>query len=129
MSDQENTFRPDMAALSRELGEAPTPMPVSKPEDYAPKRHPWRDARDPVSTSLAAQIAELDPLMERFDKAIDRLRLIHDRVAGPRSVPSHEVGKTPTQDSLLASVRSKRDRLTRLLDQLDRELGSLEECL
>jgi hypothetical protein len=124
MSDQDSTFRPDMNALSRELGQAPPPMPVSKPEDYAPKR-----VRDPASTSLAARIAELDPLMERFDKALDRLRLIHDRVAGPRSVPSHEGGKTPTQDSLLASVRSKRDRLTRLLDQLDRELGSLEECL
>lgn len=79
--------------------------------------------------TIEAAIDAFDPVLGRLETLANRASNCSDRILGGRPTGVEAAEKPPTPNHLLFAIKSRRDRLVRVVDHLEAELSRIESGL
>jgi len=79
--------------------------------------------------SVHAAVEAFDAVLQRLESQASKLQEISDRVNGSKPRPTDPMKEPNPPESLIQSVRHRRDRAVKIADAIERELRALGEGL
>lgn len=80
----------------------------------------------PKQPNIQSAIESFDPAIKRLEVLIGRASACADRVIGSRPSAVEGIEKDPSPSHLVWAIDSRRERLSRAVDQLEIELQRIE---
>lgn len=80
-------------------------------------------------TTLHSVIDSLDPILGRLESLSARAMSCGDRIVGPRPSAVDSDPTEPAPNHLIWSIQSRRDRLSRCIENLESEIARIENGL
>jgi len=80
-------------------------------------------------TTLQSVVEGLDPLLGQLEQILQRASMIGDRINGARPAEVSATKDAPEPNHLIWMAAARRERLSRLVDQLGNEISRIESGL
>ena len=97
--------------------------------EYAGQQYPSTAPVQARPPSVASSVEDFDPVIGRLETLANRAMVCGDRISGSRPSGVEGAEKHPSPNHLLSAIAGRRDRLVRVVDNIEAEIQRIETGL